>query len=158
MTTTTTTQYTPPHHTAPLLLQQYYCDGRPLHSARPCWSVLSRGVCSSSVFFLCVRFYNLFFTAAGLFRSIFSRDVFVTVVFFFLLHLHTLSRRPTIVWSVGRPPLRNETMCAYRERRKRTSLLFLQGRSTEIRIIANRLRRRRRRLTMEVLETFFKGT
>lgn len=49
-------------------------------------------------------------------------------------------------------------MCAYRERRKRTSLLFLQARSAENCVIAGRLRRRRRRLPMEVFETFFKGT
>jgi len=74
------------HHrtaTAPPLILRY-CDGRPLHSARPCVSVVSRGVRSSSrrPCVLCVRIYNLFFYAAGLFRLVFSRDVFVTVVIF----------------------------------------------------------------------------
>jgi len=92
------------HHTTTPSLQllQYYCDGRPLHSARPCWSVLPRGVRSSSVFFVRSVFCILFFSAAGSFRLIFSRDVFVTVVFFYFVYAPFHAVQPSSGRSVGR--------------------------------------------------------
>jgi len=91
---------------------------------RCCRAVFARRPC-----FLCVRFYNLFFPAAGLFRSIFSRDVFVTVVFFFITFTHPFT--PSNQRLVGRSAAASERNNVRVSRTPKTDVATVSARTVD---------------------------